>query len=211
MQKDGPATPSLSERLASRHESEKRLISEHLEEVEAMLLNWRSQLAQSLNAELRDALSDTRNSTQEFQTMIASSNASLKEASSTFKLSIETTARETSTWFANSLRQREENWIERTQGLLKGTRRTTIVGAAILLSGAAVLAGMSWWTREDLALVQRKLREAEATLSQIEARTGGITLLNAVNGRFVVLPEGTDLQTTYRCEEDLPCLRLPGT
>ena len=78
----------------------------------------------------------------------------------------------------------------------------------VVISLTALWAG-TWWLREDLKALRAETEAQKSTLGALKDQTGGIEILPSSDGTFVILPQGTDLRTTYRCGDDRPCLKMP--
>ena len=209
MSRDGPPPSRLSERMAERIESEKRLIEEHQSALITLLANERSTLEESLKSASLSVRSAMQSSTEEAKAEIGTLVSSIVWETRQLKGAIASMTDQNRISHKTILDAQNETAAASYRALLKGTRPVAVLSAAILLSAASVLAGMTWWTRQDLASTQDAISAAREVLRQIEAKTAGISILRATNGTFVVLPKGTDLQTGYRCEDNRPCFPIP--
>lgn len=205
MKKDGPPALSLNERLRQKINDETQLLSEHRSMIETMLDDERRLLAQSLRSESERARSVMQSSTTEALSEMKSFSAFLKqeEAKAANLIQARTSAAQDGLRATfSSLNEEASHGITR---LLSHARMTAIVSVTILLSAAAILFGMTWWAHTDLIQTQDQLATARSALHQI--KTHGIEFIIAQNGKFALLPEGTE-KAFYTCDKRI-CMKLP--
>lgn len=205
MKKDGPPALSLNERLRQKINDETQLLSEHRSMIETMLDDERRLLAQSLRSESERARSVMQSSTAEALSEMKSFSAFLKqeEAKAANLIQARTSAAQDGLRATfSSLNEEASHGITR---LLSHARMTAIVSVTILLSAAAILFGMTWWAHTDLIQTQDQLATARSALHQI--KTHGIEFIIAQNGKFALLPEGTE-KAFYTCDKRI-CMKLP--
>lgn len=205
MKKDGPPALSLNERLRQKINDETQLLSEHRSMIETMLDDERRLLAQSLRSESERARSVMQSSTTEALSEMKSFSAFLKqeEAKAANLIQARTSAAQDGLRATfSSLNEEASHGITR---FLSHARMTAIVSVTILLSAAAILFGMTWWAHTDLIQTQDQLATARSALHQI--KTHGIEFIIAQNGKFALLPEGTE-KAFYTCDKRI-CMKLP--
>jgi hypothetical protein len=83
-------------------------------------------------------------------------------------------------------------------------------GAGALALSGSILIGLwafSGWQRSELASLQAQIVQERNTLGQLQSHTGGVRLVEAPNGWFLMFPTGTDTKTTYDCQGQ-SCIKL---
>lgn len=92
----------------------------------------------------------------------------------------------------------------------KKIRSTCLQMALLLLGLAIVVCGGSveffvWSTenlREEREQLDVEVRAAQASLEKIQAKTWGLTFQESEKGRFIILPEGTSTETTWKWTDE---------
>ena len=91
--------------------------------------------------------------------------------------------------------------------LLRWPLWTAAICVILVVISLTTLWGVSWWMRQDLIALRAETQVQESALQSLMDKTGGVEILSAQNGRFVILPKGTRLNATYQCD-GRPCLKL---
>ena len=95
------------------------------------------------------------------------------------------------------------------RSLLRWPLWTAAICVILVVISLTVLWAGTWWLREDLKALRAETEAQKSTLGALKDQTGGIEILPSSDGTFVILPQETDLRTTYRCGDDRPCLKMP--
>lgn len=86
----------------------------------------------------------------------------------------------------------------------------TAAGCVVtVMASLGLLWAGTWWLRSDLNELRQQTAAEEATLLQLKAQTGGLRIVTARDGVYVVLPSGTDVTKLYTCGP-LQCLKIGG-
>lgn len=209
MSKDGPPPSRLSERMAERVESERRMIEAHQAEIASMLASDRARLAESLKADYLSARSAMQSSTADATAEMQGFVSTVSRQIAQLKTVIATVLNENRASYRTTLERENQASSAAYRALLKGSRPVAVLSAAILLSAASVLAGMTWWSGRTLTETQDQIAIERKALSDIRQLTGRVEILNDPSGTFVILPMNTDTTKIYGCD-GRPCLKLPG-
>lgn len=160
MNRGGPASSTLSERLAAKLEADRK-------QVEELTLSEHRKLAQSFLDASKAELATIRSAIQgESLTTVQTLRAMLRWP----------------LWTASCCIV------------------TVIMSLTLLWVG-------TWWMRQDLAETRSAITTERQVLSSLQEQTGGVRIVKAENGMFVVLPRGIDASKTFRCNEQ-DCIRI---
>lgn len=93
--------------------------------------------------------------------------------------------------------------------LLRWPLWTAAICVILVAISLTVLWATTWWFQQDLIELRAETQAQRRALQSLTDQTGGIEILTATNGTFVILPKGTDLDTVYTCRDERSCLKLP--
>lgn len=80
------------------------------------------------------------------------------------------------------------------------TRRwLSVLMTSLLLAGTC--GGVLWWQSTLIASNLDEISQQNATLEKLNARTWGVEFREGTNGRYLVLPKGTEADTNWTIEK----------
>ncbi|MGY4752986.1 hypothetical protein ACVNHC_24250 [Pannonibacter sp. Q-1] len=92
--------------------------------------------------------------------------------------------------------------------LLRWPRWTAAICVTIVGISLALLWAGTWWMSGNVWELRSQVEAETQALAQLQAQTGGVRILQAPNGTFLVLPDSAD-QAKYTCDGKT-CLKLSG-